>query len=111
MSVQLALTDTFVEALASLAPSEGKRATAFLDKIIHSADAPSLRPEIVHDAKSRAIRSFRVTHDLRAIGHVAGDELTLVYVGQHDEAYRWASKHCVDCDPHSGKVTVTPLAV
>ncbi len=105
-SKELTLSHSFVEALASLAPSEGRRATAFLDKLLHSPDALGLHSEIVHDAVDRSIRSFRVTHDLRAIAHVEGAAVTLLYVDQHDAAYRWARNYCVECHPVTGEIRI-----
>ena len=106
--MQVSLTDSFVESLAALAPGDGRRAALFIDKLLHASDAASLRPEIVHDSGDRAIRSFKVTHDLRAIGHVEGDALTLLYVDRHDPAYRWAKGHCVECDRETGELRIVP---
>jgi len=108
--MNLTLADSFIESLADLSPADNKRATAFLDKLIHAADASGLRPEIVHDASDRTVRSFKVTHDLRAIGRVDGANLMLLFVARHDEAYRWARDHCVECDPPNGEIRIDPPA-
>ena len=100
------MTDSFIEALTELAPGDGKRVAAFLDKLVHAPDAAGLRPEIVHEAGDRTIRSLKVTHDLRAIGHIDGDEIVLLYVGQHDDAYAWASKRCIECHPVTGEMQI-----
>ena len=100
------MTDSFVEALAALAPSDGKRAAAFLDKLLHAPDASGLRPEIVHDAGDRAIRSYKVTQDLRAIAHVENDTVVLMYVDRHDAAYEWAKNRCVECHPVTGELQI-----
>lgn len=104
--MNLSLTDSFVESLADLSPADNKRATAFLDKLLHAPDATGLRPEIVHDAGDRTVRSFKVTHDLRAIGRLDGASLTLLFLAQHDKAYRWARDHCIECDPLNGEISV-----
>jgi hypothetical protein len=62
--------------------------------------------ELVHDASDRSIRSLRVTNDLRAIAHVETGQLLLLYVDQHDKAYRWARDHCVECHPVTGELQV-----
>ena len=100
------MTDSFIEALTDLSPAEGKRVAAFLDKLVHAPDAAGLRPEIVHEAGDRTIRSLKVTHDLRAIGHIDGDEIVLLYVGQHDDAYAWAGKRCIECHPVTGEMQI-----
>jgi len=100
------MTDSFIEALTELSPGDGKRVAAFLDKLLHASDAVGLRPEIVHDAGDRTIRSLKVTRDLRAIGHIEGDEIVLLYVGQHDAAYEWARNRCIECHLVTGELQV-----
>jgi len=100
------MTDSFVESLAALSPSDGKRAAAFLDKLLHASDASGMRPEIVHDAGDRAIRSLKVTHDLRAIAHIEGDAVVLLYVDRHDPAYAWARNRCIECHPVTGELQI-----
>jgi hypothetical protein len=96
-NVNISISDGFLEATIRLHPADTRRVAAFLDKMLHAPDAAGLHPELIHDAQDRAMRSFKVTHDLRAIGRIAGDETHMLYVAQHDEAYRWAKEHCVDC--------------
>lgn len=98
----ISLTDGFLHALARLSPADVKRTAVFLDKLVHQLDAAGLRPERVHDAADPRIRSFKVTHDLRAIVHVEGDDLVLLWVDRHDRAYVWAREHCMDCDERQG---------
>lgn len=102
--MQISIADSFLESLIRLSPGDGKRAAAFLDKMVHAPDAAGLRPEIVHDADDRAIRSFKVTHDLRAIAHVEADRVVLLFVGRHDVAYDWARGRCVECHPVTGEL-------
>lgn len=104
----LSLADSFLHSLARLSPSDVKRAASFLDKLVHQQEAAGLRPRRVHDAADPRIHSFNVTHDLRAIGHVEGDDLVLLWVARHDDAYVWARNHCMECDERTGAVGVVP---
>jgi len=104
--VQISMTDSFVEAMAALSPGDGKRVAAFLDKLLHAPDASGMRPEIVHDAGDRSIRSLKVTHDLRAIAHIEDDGVVLLYVDRHDPAYAWAKKRCIECHPVTGELQI-----
>lgn len=97
------VADSFLAALEDLDVADAKRAVAFLEKLLRAPDAAGLRPEIVHDAADRAIRSFKVTHDLRTIAHVGGDVLILLFVARHDRAYAWARDRCVECHPVTGE--------
>lgn len=93
----------FLEAKARLDAADEKRVDLFLDKLVRAPNAAGLRPEIVHDAADRAVRSFKVTHDLRAIGQVEGASVLLLHVARHDRAYAWARDHCVKCHPTTGE--------
>lgn len=101
---QFAMADSFVDAFAALDAASTKRVAAFLGKLVREPDARSLHPEIVRDAPDRSIRSLRVTDDLRAIARIAEDTLLLLFVGEHDRAYRWARDHCVECHPVTGEL-------
>lgn len=103
----ISLTDSFVEAIAALSPADSHRVSVFVDKLIHAPDAAGMRPEIVHDAHDRSIRSFKATRAIRVIGYVDGDETVLLYAARHDEAYRWAREHCFGCS--TGDAIVIPL--
>jgi hypothetical protein len=100
--LQIALTHTFVSAMAGLEPAATKRVAAFLDKLLRDPRAASLHAELVHSAPDRDVRSLRVTGELRAIARLVGDELLLLFVGHHDEAYSWAAEHCYGCEPPGG---------
>lgn len=105
----ISLADGFLHALARLSPADVKRTALFLDKLVHQFDAAGFRPERVHDAADPRIHSFKVTHDLRAIVHVEGEDLVLLWVDRHDRAYVWARAHCMECDEREGVVrVVTP---
>jgi len=95
---RLAVAETFLDALTGLDPADVRRVARFLDKLVRAPEAASLRPEIVHDAGDRSVRSLKVTHDLRAIVRVDADVLPLLFVARHDRAYAWARNHCAGCN-------------
>lgn len=99
---EVALSDSFMDSLRHLDRADAKRAVAFVDKLVREQAAPSLRPEIVHDAADRSIRSLKVTHDLRAIAHIERDRVVLLFVARHDRAYAWARDRCMECHQDSG---------
>jgi hypothetical protein len=108
--VALELTSGFIDSLAALDRADGRRVAVFLGKLLDGPEAPSLAPEIVHDAHDHAVRSYRVTHDLRAIAAAEADHLVLLHVARHDRAYVWARGHCFECVVTQGRphVSVTP---
>ena len=103
---RLALADSFIDALAHLDASDAKRAAAFVDKLLDEPARAGFNFEMIHDARDRAIRSARVSRDLRAIVHVGDDGVLLLFVGQHDVAYEWARNRCVECHPVTGELQV-----
>ena len=106
----LAIAETFLDALGELDHTDAKRAAAFVDKLLRAPETASLRPEIVHDAADRAVRSFKVTHDLRAIAHLEGDRVLLLFVARHDRAYAWARDRCIECHPVTGELYLVSTA-
>lgn len=102
----MTIETSFLEALADLDGADAKRAASFLAKLVRSLDAPAIRPEIVHDAADRSIRSFKVTHDLRAVARVDGGEIALLFVARHDRAYAWARDRCLSCHPIEAPATI-----
>lgn len=97
--MKISISHSFLESVLDLSPADTRRAAAFLDKLLHSTASAGIRPERIHDAADPSIRSFKVTRDLRAIGRTIGDSITMLYVAQHDEAYRWARDRCTNCEP------------
>jgi len=107
---QIALAQSFVDALARLDSVDTKRTAAFLDKLIEEPDANGLHLETVHGANDRSVRSMRVTVDLRAIAQRLGGQLLLLFVGQHDDAYSWARAHCIGCESGADRPAIAILA-
>lgn len=101
---QIALANSFVDALAHLDSGDIKRAATFVDKLIADPTRAGFNFETVHDAHDRAIRSARVSQDLRTIAYVDDKLLLLLFVGHHDLAYEWARTRCIECHPVTGEL-------
>ncbi len=108
--IQISLAHSFTDSLSRLDPVNIKRVAAFLDKLLEEPDANGLHTEMVHGANDRVVRSVRVTVDLRAIARKLGDELELLFVGQHDDAYSWARTHCSGCEQTPSRPPVKVLS-
>jgi len=91
--------------------ADARRAAAFAEKLLAAPEMAALHPKIVHDAHDRAVRSFRVTQDMRAIVHLDCGRLLLLFVARHDAAYAWARGHCIECIVNGDEVRVrlTPV--
>ena len=106
LTTQVALADSFIDALAHLDAGDTKRAAAFVAKLVEDPARASFNFEIVHDAADRAVRSARVTRDLRAIAHLDNERVLLLFVGRHDIAYAWARTRCIECHPVTGELQI-----
>ncbi len=104
--MRISIADSFLDSLRELAPHDARRACAFAEKLVLAPAAGGLHPEIVHEAHNRTVRSFRVTQDMRAIAHLEGERVLLLFVGRHDAAYAWARKHCIECVVEAGEERV-----
>jgi hypothetical protein len=95
--MKISISDSYLAAMRALDRADARRASAFAEKLVSSADTVGFHMEIVHEARDRAVRSFRVTKDMRAIAHLDCGRLLLLYVDRHDAAYSWARGHCIEC--------------
>jgi hypothetical protein len=98
------LTDSFLDAVSALDRNSMRRVGGFISKLLTQASPTGLRPEIVHEAGDRSIRSYRITRELRAIARVQGMDVALLYAGPHEEAYAWASRRCIECEESRHRV-------
>lgn len=95
--MKISISDSFLDAMRALDPADAKRVSAFAEKLVSAPETPSLHAEHIRDVQVRALRSLRVTRDLRAIAHFDCGRLLLLYVARHDAAYAWARNHCIEC--------------
>ena len=109
MSGTVSLSETFLEALASLEAPDTKRAAAFLLKVIQDPARLGTNFELIRDAHDHRVRSARVTQDLRSIAWCDSARIVLLYVAHHDRAYAWARARCISCDPVTGEITVDEI--
>ena len=107
----LPISTSFQAAQARLNNEERGRVFTFIMKFDEDPSHPSISLERVQQAKSPNLWSGRVSKELRAILQKEGETWIAVYVGRHDEAYDWASKHFVGKHPLTGKwqVVSTPV--
>lgn len=96
------LDQAILAQLQRLDANDAKRALMFLSKLQADPSHPSLSLERVTKAKSPDVWSARITRSLRAILHRDGRFDTVVYVGQHDEAYSWTENRRIERNATTG---------
>lgn len=104
--VEVSVAKTFTKSASNLAANDRGRVFDFMAKFMENPTSPGLNVERVHDAGSENIWSARVTGDLRAIYNVNGEQCVLLYAGQHDDAYDWASRRRVEHHPVTGTLQI-----
>ncbi|MGH9766087.1 MAG: 3'-5' exonuclease [Blastocatellia bacterium] len=107
----LPISTSFQAAQSKLNNEERGRVFTFIMKFDEDPSHPSISFERVQQAKSPNLWSGRVSKELRAILQKDGETWIAVYVGRHDEAYEWASKHIVGKHPLTGIWQVVPMPV
>lgn len=102
----ISVAKTFSKSAGNLASNDRARVLDFLTKFLEDPANPGLSVERVQDAMSADIWSARVTGGLRAIYHKDGHQLTLLYAGQHDDAYDWAGRRRLEHHPVTGTLQI-----
>lgn len=109
----VALANSFLGSLIGLNRGEQKLAAEFVDKFQANPAHPGLSLERITKTKDKNLWSARVNQGLRAILHKEGEFWSILYVGQHDDAYDWAGRRSVERNPRTGalQVVVAPETV
>ncbi len=87
------LSATFWDSKSKVPTSMGKRVDEAVFKLFKDPSNPGLSLERILSKRGKKpsnLWSARVNDDLRLIVAKEGAETTILFVGKHDEAYRWA---------------------
>ncbi len=96
----------FTKSAGGLEAADRARVFDFLAKFLENPANPSLSVERVQGALSAGIWAARITGSLRAVYHKDGEQFTLLYAGQHDEAYDWAGRRRLEHHPVTGSFQI-----
>ena len=105
------ISSTFTAACSHLNIRETGLVLRFLIRFHGNPAHPSLSLERVVNARSDNIWSARLNDETRVILKKEGESWIAVYVGLHDDAYRWAMTHEVGRHPvtHHWQVVEMPV--
>ena len=107
--MQFRIADTFTESLAKLNGEEQRAAkTTAFDLQLNPAQ-PGLQFHRVDRARDKNFWSVRVNKGVRMIVHKTAANLLLCYVGEHDDAYRWAERRLLEQHPHTGAAQLVEI--
>ena len=107
MKTHVLMHDLFQDSYDSLDGSVRSRVLSFMVKLQQDPDATGLDFKIPKLAKTKHVRTARVTDNYRAVLIAAGEDsetstLYLVAVKKHDDAYEYASKLTLQVNPKTG---------
>jgi len=97
---EVLIAQTFLRSASDLDGSDRARAFDFLTKFYEDPSSKGRNLEAIRTAKGNLF-SARITKGLRAVVHRDGDRYTLLYAGQHDDAYDWAGRRRLEIHPET----------
>ena len=107
--MEFRITDTFADSLAKLTGEEQRAAkTTAFDLQLNPAQ-PGMQFHRVERARDKNFWSVRVNRGVRMIVHKTEANLLLCYVGEHDDAYRWAERRRLEQHPHTGAAQLVEI--
>lgn len=100
--MEVNVAKTFLASTQQLTAAERGRVLDFLAKFMNNPAHPGISLERVKNTGDSDVWSARITQNLRAIIHRAGERNTLLYAGQHDDAYHWAERRRLEHHAKTG---------
>lgn len=108
----VAVSKGFFSAFAKIPQSQQAKVLRFVEKFEEAPDSPGINYERIQDFKDKNLRSVRIDLDYRAIvlKPEQGNVYVLLYVDNHDEAYKWARNKVVKVNPEAGGLQIIDVA-
>jgi hypothetical protein len=104
------IAKTFTKSASALSAADRARVFDFLTKFLADPSNPGLSVERLQRGLDSNLWSARITVGLRTIFHHSGPSYTLLYAGQHDDAYDWASRRRLEQHPVTGTLQIVETA-
>jgi len=110
-TIQVAISDEFLEAYSRISRNRQPRVRSFIEKFKSDPKSPGLNYEKIVDARDPNLRSVRVDQQYRAIvlKPPTGNVFMLLWVDNHDDAYRWAKNRTCQIHPDTGALQVVDV--
>lgn len=104
--VTIQIEKEFWNALYKLDPPIMRQTLVCLEKLMKDPNAPGLNYEKLVDCPIKKLSSIRVEDGYRALVFRQPESgiYALLYVGNHQDAYRWANSRKIDVDPETNTI-------
>lgn len=108
--MRLFLSDTFFERYTELPRNVQQKVIAFQKKFRENSTSAAIHLEPILQFKDSSLRTARLSDGYRAvIGVLDGEKYMLLYVDQHDDAYRWAQNKKFVWNEHTQSCQIIPV--
>ena len=114
----VALSDDVLDCLSRLPQQASQKCSKFIMKFRSEPTSSGINFEKIHNAKDENFRSVRIDDNLRGIvlAPKTGNVYVLLWIDNHDDAYKWAQNRVARVNNESGalqvfsvdELTVTP---
>jgi superfamily I DNA/RNA helicase len=107
----IAVSNEFLLAFSSVQKSHQKKVREFFEKFSAHPDSEGIHMEPIQSARDKNFYSVRIDQAYRAV--VAKPEpnlYVLMWVDNHDDAYRWAERKRLDVNPATGAVQIIDMS-
>lgn len=111
LAPQVALSGSFLTALAKLPKNTQKKVREFTSKFRDNPTSAAINYESIHIARDPKVRTVRIDLAYRAVvvHPPAGNFYMLVWVDHHDEAMAWAANKVFDIHATTGAIQVVDM--
>lgn len=100
--MRLFLSETFFDAVLKLPKKIQDKVVTFQKKFRENPSSPGIHLESITQFKNSSLRTARVDDNYRVIvGVLDGNNYTLLYVADHEEAYRWGTNKRFEWNEHT----------
>jgi hypothetical protein len=108
---QVALSDSFLTALARLPKTTQKKVREFTSKFRDNPTSAAINYESLHAMRDPKVRTVRIDLSYRAVlvHPPSGNLYMLVWVDNHDEAMAWAQNKVFDINGTTGAIQVVDM--
>lgn len=106
--VKMAIATDFLDAFSKLPKQVQTKTSSFINKFKQNPTSSSINYEPIHNTKDKNLKSVRVDNSYRAIvlKPEKGNTYLLLWVDNHDAAYRWAERRICKINPESGALQI-----
>jgi superfamily I DNA/RNA helicase/mRNA-degrading endonuclease RelE of RelBE toxin-antitoxin system len=107
--MQFVIAKTFADSLCRLTGEEQKAVKVTIMDLQLNPATPGNKLHKLDKARDKRFWSARVSSDIRLILHRTDSQMTVCYVGHHDDAYDWAERRKLETNAATGSVQLVEI--